>query len=311
MSSDDDSHSHDKEPIILTSPRRLAKGLVIIVAMMAIGAAILIPFFGAMAKNPPPVTQLRTERSAAQQQQAPAAGAGTTAITILQGAAVQGSPDYDPDKAQVPVGNKIVWDNQDTVPHTATSGSGPSDPNNAKLFDTGIITGGEKSNPVEVKGAKQGDTITYHCTVHPYMTGELTITAGGQGSGAQTGGNATAGNATGAAQTGATGAGGAAAGGGPTINILQGASIQGSPDFDPEQLTAKKGDEVTVVNHDTVPHTVTSGTGPSDPNSAKQFNTSIINGGESAKLSLAQVNPGQYDYYCMIHPYMTGKMTVG
>jgi plastocyanin len=298
--SSDDPHSHEKEPIILTSPRRLAKGLVIIVAMMAVGAAILIPFFGDMAKHPPPVTQLRTERPAAQQQQqAPAAG--TTAIAILQGAAVQGSPDYDPDKAQVPLGNKIVWDNQDTVPHTATSGSGPSDPNNAKLFDTGIITGGEKSKPVEITGAKQGDTIAYHCTVHPYMTGEITIAAAGaQGGGA--GGQAGGGNATGGA------AGGA---GGPTINILEGASVQGSPDYDPDQLTAKKGDEVTVVNHDTVPHTVTSGTGPSDPNSAKQFNTNIINGGESAKISLAQVNPGQYDFYCMIHPYMTGKMTVG
>ena len=87
--------------------------------------------------------------------------------------------------------------------------------------------------------------------------------------------------------------------------------MQGSPDFDPEDLTAKKGDEVTVVNHDTVPHTVTSGTGSSDPNSAKSFDTSIINGGESATVSLAQVEPGQYDYYCMIHPYMTGKITVG
>jgi plastocyanin len=302
--SSDDSHGHEKEPIILTSPRRLAKGVVIIVIMMAIGAAILIPFFGALAKNPPPVTQLRTERPAAQQQQQQAPAAGTTAITILQGAAVQGSPDYDPDQAQVPLGNKIVWDNQDTVPHTATSGSGPSDPNNAKLFDTGIITGGEKSKPTEVTGAKQGDTITYHCTVHPYMTGELTIgAAGAQGGGGQAGGNAT-----GAAQNGTAGAGAA---GGPTINILEGASVQGSPDYDPDQLTAKKGDEVTVVNQDTVPHTVTSGTGPSDPNSAKQFNTSIINGGESAKLSLAQVNAGQYDFYCMIHPYMTGKMTVG
>ena len=69
-------------------------------------------------------------------------------------------------------------------------------------------------------------------------------------------------------------------GGGPTINILEGAPVQGSPDFDPEDLTAKKGDEVTVVNHDTVPHTVTSGTGSSDPNSAKSFDTSIINGGK-------------------------------
>src|SRR5215212_9800585 len=54
-------------------------------------------------------------------------------------------------------------------------------------------------------------------------------------------------------QTGATGGGGGAAGGGPTINILEGAAVQGSPDYDPDELTAKKGDEVTVVNQDTVP----------------------------------------------------------
>src|SRR5215203_1835334 len=112
-------------------------------------------------------------------------------------------------------------------------------------------------------------------------------------------------------QTGATGGGGGAAGGGPIINILEGAAVQGSPDYDPEELTAKKGDEVTVVNQDTVPHTATSGTGATDPNSAKSFDTSIINGGESATISLAQVEPGQYDYYCMVHPYMTGKITVG
>jgi plastocyanin len=142
-------------------------------------------------------------------------------------------------------------------------------------------------------------------------TGEAVQTAGGgnqtAGGGNQTagGGNQTAG---GGNQT-AGGGGGAA--GGPTINILEGAAVQGSPDYDPEDLTAKKGDEVTVVNQDTVPHTVTSGTGSSDPNSAKSFDTSIINGGESATISLAQVEPGQYDYYCMIHPYMNGKITVG
>ena len=269
---------------------------------IAIGAAILIPFFEDMAKNPPPVTQIRTERPPAQEQQ-PTAQPGATTIAILQGASVQGSPDYDPDNAQVPVGNSIVWDNQDTVPHTATSGTGPSDPNSAQLFDTSIINGGESSAAVELQGVNEGQTVPYHCTVHPYMTSQLTIVAAGQG-GAQAGGNQT-----GAAQTGAPG-GSSAAAGGPTINILEGASVQGSPDFDPEELTAKKGDEVTVVNQDTVPHTVTSGTGPSDPNSAKLFDTSIINGGESAKLSLAQVNPGQYDYYCIVHPYMTGKLTV-
>ena len=153
-------------------------------------------------------------------------------------------------------------------------------------------------------------------------TGEAVQTAGGgnqtAGGGNQTagGGNQTAGGGNQTAGGGNQTAGGDSSaagggGGGPTINILEGAAVQGSPDFDPEDLTAKKGDEVTVVNQDTVPHTVTSGTGSSDPNSAKSFDTSIINGGESATISLAQVEPGQYDYYCMIHPYMTGKITVG
>src|ERR687897_582361 len=106
------------------------------------------------------------------------------------------------------------------------------------------------------------------------------------------------------------GGGGAGAAGGPTINILEGSSVQGSPDYDPEELTASAGSEVTVVNQDTLPHSATSGTGPQDPESAQLFDTSLINGGESATLSLAQVSPGQYDYYCIVHPYMTGKVVV-
>ena len=127
------------------------------------------------------------------------------------------------------------------------------------------------------------------------QTGETT--AGGS--------NQTAG---GSNQTGETGSGTTA--GGPTINILEGSSIQGSPDYDPEELTASAGAEVTVVNQDTLPHTVTSGTSPQDPESAQLFDTSLINGGESATLSLAQVAAGQYDYYCIVHPFMTGKITV-
>jgi plastocyanin len=277
-----------------------------VIVTIAIGAAILIPFFDQMFEIPPPVTQIRTEGPAAEEEeeQAPAEP-GTTAIAILQGAAVQGSPDYDPDAAQVPVGNTIVWDNQDTVPHTATSGTGPQDPNSAQLFDTSIINGGEESTAVELQGASEGQTIPYYCIVHPYMTSELTIVAAGQGGGQTQGGGG------GANQTqGETGGGGGAPAGGPTINILEGAAVQGSPDYDPEELTASAGAEVSVVNQDTVPHTVTSGTGPQDPNSAQLFDTSLINGGESATLSLAQVTAGQYDYYCIVHPYMTGKISV-
>jgi plastocyanin len=284
-----------------------------VIVTIAIGAGILIPFFNQMFEIPPPVTQIRTETPAAEEGeeegQAPAE-AGTTRIAILQGAAVQGSPDYDPDAAQVPVGNSIVWDNQDTVPHTSTSGTGPQDPESGQLFDTGIVNGGEESTPVELQGVSEGQTIPYYCIVHPYMTSELTIVAEGQGGG-QTQAAGAANQTQGGEQTTGAGGGGApAAGGGPTINILEGSSIQGNPDYDPEELTASAGAELTVVNQDTLPHTVTSGTGPQDPNSAQLFDTSLINGGESATLSLAQVTPGQYDYYCIVHPYMTGKLNV-
>jgi plastocyanin len=103
---------------------------------------------------------------------------------------------------------------------------------------------------------------------------------------------------------------GGGAAGGHMLTILDGSSIQGNPDYNPDFLTVPTGSDVTVMNLDTLPHTVTSGTSPTDPNSGQMFDTSLINGGESVKLSLAQVSAGQYNYYCMVHPYMTGKLVV-
>ena len=101
---------------------------------------------------------------------------GTT-ISILSGSSVQGSPDYEPDEAEVPLNDNIVWVNADTVPHTATSGTGAEDPNSGKIFDTSIINGGEESSPVQITGVKEGDEIPYYCQVHPYMTSKLTLVA--------------------------------------------------------------------------------------------------------------------------------------
>jgi plastocyanin len=162
------------------------------------------------------------------------------------------------------------------------------------LFDTSFINPNAKSANVVLKGVSVGDTIDYFCTVHPYMKGQLNIVAAAQG--AQSGG--TSGGNAGGSTT------------GTTLNILEGASAQGSPDFDPDPLKVKKGDEVSVVNQDTLPHTVTSGTGNSDPDKGKLFDTNIINGGASAKISLAEVDPGEYNYFCTIHEYMKGKIVV-
>jgi cytochrome c oxidase subunit 2 len=97
---------------------------------------------------------------------------------------------------------------------------------------------------------------------------------------------------------------------GTPLTILQGASNQGSPAYDPATLTVKKGDKITVTNKDTVPHTVTSGATPTDPNVGKSFDTSIIEAAKSADIVTANLAPGNYPFHCSIHPYMTGKLIV-
>ena len=97
---------------------------------------------------------------------------------------------------------------------------------------------------------------------------------------------------------------------GVTLKILEGSSIQGNPDYDPDELTVKKGETIKVDNVDTMPHTVTNGESGSDPNSGKLFDTSIINGGDSAEIDTSAVDAGAHPYYCMVHPYMTGSLTI-
>jgi cytochrome c oxidase subunit 2 len=175
----------------------------------------------------------------------------------------------------------------------------------AKLFVEPAVT------PVAAEPA----TTTTTTTTTPITTPNATVVPTQQGQQEQEqqpSANATsgaAGNATNEAAAGnATSA--AAGGGGVTLTILEGSSIQGNPDYDPKELTVKKGDKILVDNVDTMPHTVTNGESGSDPNSGKLFDTSIINGGDSAEIDTSTVDAGTHPYYCMVHPYMTGSLTV-
>jgi plastocyanin len=128
---------------------------------------------------------------------------------------------------------------------------------------------------------------------------ETTTATEGSGGGA----NATAG--TPAATT--TSSAAAAA---TTLTIPMGASTPGNPAYEPASLTVKKGDAIDVVNKDSSPHTVTSGTGLEDPNAGKMFDTSIINAAASAQIATADLEAGEYDYHCSVHPFMTGTLKV-
>ena len=164
----------------------------------------------------------------------------------------------------------------------------------AKLFVEPAVT------PVAAEPATTTTTTT------PITTPNATVVPTQQEQQQQPSANATssaaAGNATSAAAGGGVG--------GVTLTILEGSSIQGSSDYDPDELTVKKGDKILVDNVDTMPHTVTNGESGSDPNSGKLFDTSIINGGDSAEIDTSTVDAGTHPFYCMVHPYMTGTLTI-
>jgi plastocyanin len=72
--------------------------------------------------------------------------------------------------------------------------------------------------------------------------------------------------------------------------------------FSPATLTVPAGTAVTWVNHDDVPHTVTS---PSRP---RLLDSPTLDTDQS--FTHVFKDPGTYDYYCTVHPRMTGQVIV-
>lgn len=79
--------------------------------------------------------------------------------------------------------------------------------------------------------------------------------------------------------------------------------------FSPSEVTVDVGGEVTWSNDDTAAHTVTSGDLSADPdNVGTVFDSSLFMAGKtfSHKFDAA----GEYPYFCMVHPWMVGKVIV-
>jgi plastocyanin len=74
--------------------------------------------------------------------------------------------------------------------------------------------------------------------------------------------------------------------------------------FQPEEITVAPGTTVTWTNEDSFPHTVTSGTRdhPTD-----MFDEKVPGGGS---FSFTFEKPGTYEYFCRIHPGMSGVVVV-
>jgi plastocyanin len=182
------------------------------------------------------------------------------------------------------------------------------------LFDSSLI------NPaatwlLSTAGIEVGE-YEYFCTLHPTMTAFLQVTepgaagttapeetAGAEGNEtAATGGNETAPGA----ETGENTAPATVT----NVSIVLGSSVPTNVEFySPEVVETTVGSMVTWTNDDTILHTVTSGTVEGNTGTPDGvFDSSYMNNG--ASFSWVPEQAGEYDYYCTLHPYMTGKVVV-
>ncbi len=94
------------------------------------------------------------------------------------------------------------------------------------------------------------------------------------------------------------------------ISLPQGSGTPGCDEtnscFIPFNVSVSVGEKITWSNNDSAAHTVTSGSpaGGSDGN----FDSGLFMAGGTFSVTLDE--SGEYPYFCMVHPWMTGSITV-
>lgn len=166
---------HDPEPgapppnarsrASLPAGRRPVRALLLLAALAAACSALFLTQAAGGARNAPT-----------------AVPQGTTTLNIADAAAVAAtSADtiqiknyaFAPASATVATGVKVTWVNEDSVPHTVTSKSGPAS------FDSGQVAPGASYSAI----FESPGTYSYYCIDHPQMIATITVTGGGGGGG--------------------------------------------------------------------------------------------------------------------------------
>jgi plastocyanin len=105
---------------------------------------------------------------------ATSAGGGTS-VSIVSGASSLTNTAYNPNPVQVKVGSKVTWTNNDSQPHTVTSGSN-GQPDNK-------FNSSPNFNPLMNQGQTFSFTFTqagdypYYCLLHPNMVGTVNVSS--------------------------------------------------------------------------------------------------------------------------------------
>jgi len=94
------------------------------------------------------------------------------------------------------------------------------------------------------------------------------------------------------------------------VSLPSGTSVPGCEEtnecYIPETVSINAGDTVSWSNDDTAAHTVTSGSAADGPSGV--FDSSLLIAGGTFEHTFD--SSGTEDYYCMVHPWMTGSVKV-
>jgi plastocyanin len=153
--------------------------------MVALGAVILLAACGNYTTTGATATPTSTPNTSTSSSTPPTKGYGygsgggttPTATAAISGLTMTvtittdsgGTFAFNPVTLTIPVGTTVIWKNTTAAPHTVTSDDG-------KTFDSGVNT------PISAQGGTfsfkftSSGKFTYHCEIHPYMTGTIIVT---------------------------------------------------------------------------------------------------------------------------------------
>ena len=108
--------------------------------------------------------------------------------------------------------------------------------------------------------------------------------------------------------TGAANATSAAGGGQTTVVMTLGSSASTSGvGYEPPTVAVSPGGSVVWDNQDNALHTATSGESPTPDG---KFDSGLVGANQASKPVTMPNEPGEYKYFCTLHPFLVGTVTV-
>lgn len=89
------------------------------------------------------------------------------------------------------------------------------------------------------------------------------------------------------------------------IEILEGSTEEGNPDYGPDIAIVQQGHVIEWTNADSIVHTVTN----SEPY-GELFDSGMMDAGETYTLDTTNMEIGEYEYVCSLHPYMVATIII-